>query len=109
MKEGILGANFFFKRGGADRNSATKFCTTICAQLLVKVPALAVHVETALDADPCIPGKSITLAIREPYRPLSNIQDVPLQANRLVIVVVVAMHMHFWFKAHNSKIPLHLC
>src|SRR5438477_1558060 len=42
--EGLLGASFFFKRGEGDRGNATRFFTTITAQLVAKVPALIPYV-----------------------------------------------------------------
>jgi hypothetical protein len=54
-----LGASFFFKRGEGERASATRFFTTICAQLLLHVPTLIHHVELAIDTDPYISGKSM--------------------------------------------------
>jgi hypothetical protein len=54
-----LGASFFFKRGEGERASATRFFTTICAQLLLQIPALIHHVELAIDTDPYISGKSL--------------------------------------------------
>jgi hypothetical protein len=56
-EKGQLGASFFFKRGERDRGTAKMFFTTICAQLLLRVPALIQHVEMAIDTDPYISGK----------------------------------------------------
>lgn len=52
-----LGASFFFKRGERDRSTAKMFFTTICAQLLLQVPALVPYVEMAIDTDPYISEK----------------------------------------------------
>lgn len=81
---GQLGASFFFKRGESDRGSASKFFTTIAAQLIRREPALAVHVKNAINADPAICNK----AIREQFdklifKPLSYVQNT----NTLVIVI----------------------
>jgi type II secretory pathway predicted ATPase ExeA len=57
MEKGQLGASFFFKRGERDCGTAKVFITTICAQLLLQVPALISHVEKAIDADPYISQK----------------------------------------------------
>ncbi|RYP62977.1 hypothetical protein DL771_009504 [Monosporascus sp. 5C6A] len=58
-KGGQLGASFFFKRGEGNRGGISKFFTTIAAQLIQKVPALAPYVKNAIDADPTIFGKAI--------------------------------------------------
>lgn len=57
MEKGQLGASFFFKRGERDRSTAKMFFTTICAQLLLQIPALISHVETAIKDDPYISEK----------------------------------------------------
>jgi hypothetical protein len=56
---GRLGASFFFKRGDADRGSASKFFTTITADLIVREPAIAPYIKRAIDADPAIPWKGL--------------------------------------------------
>jgi hypothetical protein len=86
--EGQLGASFFFKRGEGDRGNATKFFTTITAQLIVKVPALTPHVRKAIDIDPAISGK----AMKEQFeklilQPFSETKHISPQISRLVIVV----------------------
>jgi hypothetical protein len=86
--EGQLGASFFFKRGEGDRSNATKFFTTITAQLIVKVPALIPHVRKAIDIDPTISGK----AMKEQFdklilQPFSETKHISPQISRLVIVV----------------------
>ena len=51
-KKGILGASFFFKRGAGDRSNATRFCSTLVAQLIQKVPLLAPYVQKAIETRP---------------------------------------------------------
>ncbi|RYP58063.1 hypothetical protein DL770_010515 [Monosporascus sp. CRB-9-2] len=87
-KTGQLGASFFFKRGEGDRGGASKFFTTITAQLVKRDPALALRVKTAIDEDPNIFGK----AVREQFEklmllPLSKIPQDALKFDTLVIVV----------------------
>jgi len=84
-KEGQLGASFFFKRGEGDRGNATRFFTTIAAQLVVKVPAMIPHVRKAIDADPAISGKTM----KEQFENLilQPIQHIPPRTSKLVIVV----------------------
>ncbi|KAI2955342.1 hypothetical protein CBS147323_9583 [Aspergillus niger] len=54
-----LGASFFFKRGEGKRTSARRLFTTICAQLLLQDPTLIRYVESSIDKDPYISGKSL--------------------------------------------------
>ncbi|KAI3014419.1 hypothetical protein CBS147347_11487 [Aspergillus niger] len=54
-----LGASFFFKRGEDKRASARRLFTTICAQLLLQNPTLIRYVESTIDKDPHISGKSL--------------------------------------------------
>ncbi|RYP16410.1 hypothetical protein DL766_009126 [Monosporascus sp. MC13-8B] len=87
-KGGQLGASFFFKRGEGDRGGISKFFTTIAAQLVKRVPALAPHVKNAIDADPAIFGK----VIREQFEKLilealSKPPQAAWKVNALVIVV----------------------
>ena len=86
--EGQLGASFFFKRGEGDRGNASKFFTTIAAQLIVKVPALIPYVQKAIDIDPTISGK----AMKEQFeklilQPFSETKHISPQVSKLVIVV----------------------
>jgi hypothetical protein len=87
-KEGKLGASFFFKRGEADRGSVTMLFTTICAQLLVKIPSLIAHVEMAIDADPNISDKSMGEQFEKLIcQPLSQIWRHLPPASKLIIVI----------------------
>ncbi|UKZ94148.1 uncharacterized protein TrAFT101_009032 [Trichoderma asperellum] len=56
---GHLGASFFFKRGDADRGTASKIFTTIAADLLIREPALAPYIKQAIDNDPAVPWKGL--------------------------------------------------
>ncbi|RYP54983.1 hypothetical protein DL768_000299 [Monosporascus sp. mg162] len=85
---GQLGASFFFKRGEGDRGGISKFFTTIAAQLVKRVPALAPYVKNAIDADPAIFGK----AMREQFEklilePVSKPPQATWKVDALVIVV----------------------
>ncbi|KAF5015220.1 hypothetical protein F66182_13526 [Fusarium sp. NRRL 66182] len=87
-KEGKLGASFFFKRGEADRSTVAMLFTTICAQLLVKIPSLVAHVEMAIDADPIISDKSMgEQFVKLICLPLSQIRDHLPQAPKFIIVI----------------------
>jgi hypothetical protein len=86
--EGKLGASFFFKRGEADRSSVAMLFTTICAQLLVKIPSLVTYVEMAIDTDPNIYDKSMGEQFEKLIcLPLSQIRDQLPQAPKFVIVI----------------------
>ncbi|RYP18641.1 hypothetical protein DL767_009786 [Monosporascus sp. MG133] len=87
-KGGQLGASFFFKRGEGDRGGISKFFTTIAAQLVERVPALALHVQNALNNNKNIIGK----ALREQFEtlvlmPLSKISQDTWKTDTLVIVI----------------------
>jgi hypothetical protein len=86
--DGQLGASFFFKRGEGDRGNATRFFTTITAQLLVKVSALIPPVREAIDADPAISRKAMKEQFEKLlFQPLSEMKHNPPHISKLVIVV----------------------
>lgn len=87
-KEGKLGASFFFKRGEADRSSVAMLFTTICAQLLVKIPSLVTYVEMAIEADPNISDKSMGEQFEKLiYLPLSQTRHSLSSAQKFIIVI----------------------
>ncbi|KAJ4161619.1 uncharacterized protein LMH87_007649 [Akanthomyces muscarius] len=57
---GQLGASFFFKKGETDRGSLSKFFMTIAADLIMKKPSTAPHIEAVLNADHSITSKNYT-------------------------------------------------
>ncbi|KAI7975374.1 hypothetical protein EIK77_004977 [Talaromyces pinophilus] len=62
--------------------------TTICAQLLVKIPSLVAYVEMAIDADPNISDKSMGEQFEKLiYLPLSRIRDHLPKAPKFIIVI----------------------
>ncbi|QKX64833.1 uncharacterized protein TRUGW13939_12009 [Talaromyces rugulosus] len=88
MKEGKLGASFFFKRSEADRSHMNMLFTTISAQLLVKIPALAPYIETAINTDPYVSSKSIGEQFEKLIiQPLSEIRRHSQQVSKLVVVI----------------------
>jgi NACHT domain len=80
-----LGGSFFFKRGEGDRGNASRFFTTITAQLIVKIPTLFSFVSEAIEADPSLTGKSM----REQFKKLllQPLSKIPDQMLRLIIVI----------------------
>jgi hypothetical protein len=86
--KGQLGASFFFKRGEGDRGGASKFWTTITAQLVLRVPPLIPHVRKAIDDNPAISGKSMREQFEKLiYQPLSKMEHNPTQISTQVLVV----------------------
>ncbi|RYO82674.1 hypothetical protein DL764_009575 [Monosporascus ibericus] len=89
-KGGQLGASFFFKRGEGDRGGASKFFTTMAAQLVKTAPDLAPHVKNAIDADPAIFGKTMREQFEKLiFEPLSTTPQAAWKGDTLVIVVDV--------------------
>ncbi|KAG9234358.1 hypothetical protein BJ875DRAFT_401290 [Amylocarpus encephaloides] len=86
--EGELGASFFFKRGEGDRGHAGLLFTTIATQLVQKLPALAPHVQNAIEADPAIPTKTLKQQFDTLIsKPLSKLPLDPHTPPTVVIVV----------------------
>jgi NACHT domain len=86
--KGQLGASFFFKRGEGNRGNATRFLTTIAAQLATKIPDLVVFIGNAVDADPNISEKALKEQFEKLiFQPLSRIQSASLLASRTIIVI----------------------
>src|SRR2546423_44602 len=86
--KGRLGASFFFKRGEGDRGNASRFFTTIAAQLLLKVPGLVPCIRKAIDADPTISEKNLKDQFEKLIlHPLSQMEHASPQSSRLVVVV----------------------
>jgi hypothetical protein len=85
---GELGASFFFKRGEGDRGHAGLFLATVAAQLVQKLPCLAPHVQRAIDADPMISTKALSLQFETLVsQPLEKIGVDPQKPSRILIVV----------------------
>ncbi|OAR01571.1 hypothetical protein LLEC1_07590 [Akanthomyces lecanii] len=62
---GQLAASFFFKKGETDRGSLSKFFMTIAADLIVRKPSTASHIEAVLVADRSITSKHYTEQFRK--------------------------------------------
>jgi hypothetical protein len=85
---GDLGASFFFKRGERDRSSAALLFTTIAAELVAKVPALATDVGAAIDANHEITGKPLKQQFEKLIlEPLGNLKNDPDNIKNVVIVI----------------------
>ncbi|KAL7933019.1 hypothetical protein V8C35DRAFT_306054 [Trichoderma chlorosporum] len=55
----MLGASFFFKRGGGDRGRTSFLITTIAAQLVRRIPSVAPRICKVLDLEPRIHEKPL--------------------------------------------------
>lgn len=86
--DGKLGASFFFKRGEGERGNASKFFTTIAAQLVRTVPAITPHLSKAIEADPSISGRMIKKQFGNlVLQPLSEVGRTSTTMLKLVIVI----------------------
>ena len=84
--QGRLGASFFFKRGEGERGSATRFFTTIVAELAIHVPGMRSRIRKALDDDPSISRKALKDQFKQLlFQPLLEVASFP----PLVLVIVV--------------------
>ncbi|KAI9763279.1 MAG: hypothetical protein M1839_006522, partial [Geoglossum umbratile] len=81
-----LGASFFFKRGEGERGNATRFFTTVAANLASYVPGLISGMRKAIDADPAISEKALKDQFEKLIlRPLSQVALI--EALKLTIVI----------------------
>lgn len=83
----VLGASFFFKRGEGNRGNASRFFTTIAAQLINKIPNLSPFIREVIASDPDISHK----ALKEQFeklvlQPLSQIPRVSPETSRIIFV-----------------------
>jgi hypothetical protein len=86
-----LGASFFFKRGEADRGSASRFFPTITRQLLSKIPGLSTLITEVIDSDPLICHKLLGEQFDKlVYQPLQKVK-IPASACSTLVVVVDAL------------------
>ena len=87
--KGQLGATFFFRRGDTDRGSINQVVSTLATQLVRSVPAVLVHVVTALINDPDLGFKAIRVQFEKLIlHPLQKISD---QSQRIVVLVLDAL------------------
>jgi hypothetical protein len=87
-EKGQLGASFFFKRGEGDRGNASRFFTTIAAQLAIKVPSLVPSIAKAIEVDPIISEKVLKEQFEKlVLQPLSEMTYTPPTASTLIVVI----------------------
>jgi energy-coupling factor transporter ATP-binding protein EcfA2 len=84
-----LAASFFFKRNESDRGSADYLFTTIAAQLVLRLPAVAEHMRNAIETNPDIAA----MALGEQFRKLilQPMKAVPHGISRTMTVVIDAL------------------
>ncbi|KAJ2976988.1 hypothetical protein NQ176_g4626 [Zarea fungicola] len=83
-----LGASFFFKRGEADRSSASLFFPTIVRQLVFTIPGLDVLISGVIESDPFIFDKSLSEQFDKLlFQPLCKISSSLVGCPILVLVV----------------------
>ncbi|EGZ76219.1 hypothetical protein NEUTE2DRAFT_161157 [Neurospora tetrasperma FGSC 2509] len=87
-----LGASFFFKKGEVDRNSATRFFTTIASQLVRRLPALAQHMKEVIETDPEIGEKYLTVQFEKLIlQPLKRLDHDRRISSETVVIVIDAL------------------
>jgi NACHT domain len=97
-----LGASFFFKRGEGDRGNASKFFTTIAAQLVQSHPGLRPYLKKVLEMDPAISTKTMKEQFEKLIFGLLSESARPLKA----LIVIDALDE--CENEHHITIILHL-
>ncbi|KAH8812424.1 hypothetical protein F5884DRAFT_855722 [Xylogone sp. PMI_703] len=91
-KKKALGASFFFKRGRGDRDKAIRFFTTIAAQLASNIPSLTPHMKNAVEDNPKIREKGITIQFKELIiEPLSKLDSNERNLQTIAVIIVDAL------------------
>ncbi|KAK6514630.1 hypothetical protein TWF281_004828 [Arthrobotrys megalospora] len=84
---GQLAASFFFKRGEADRSSATIFFTTIAVQLAYNIRGIASCIQNGIRSNPDISKKALKEQFEKLiFRPLSEMLPESPQLKCVVLV-----------------------
>jgi type II secretory pathway predicted ATPase ExeA len=88
-ERGLLGASFFFKRGEADRGTATYLITSIAGQLVTRHRQLVPQVLNAIKTDPRITSKFLRDQFDQLlYRPLLKLQ---LDQSTTIVIIIDAL------------------
>ncbi|MCJ1462809.1 hypothetical protein MMC07_001412 [Pseudocyphellaria aurata] len=83
-----LGASFFFKRGEGDRGSASRFFSTVCRELVLKIPGLDTRVAEAITSDPSVCDKSLGEQFDKLiYQPLLTLDITTSRCSTFIVVV----------------------
>jgi hypothetical protein len=90
---GILAASFFWSRSAAGRNDEMRLIASLAYQLIITIPEMRIHVETAIENDPVLLSRSLDAQmeslITEPLEKTflgSQEQTVDLGEPKLVIL-----------------------
>ncbi|KAH8690887.1 putative G-protein beta WD-40 repeat-containing protein [Talaromyces proteolyticus] len=81
----LLGASFFFKRGEADRGTAKSLFPTLIEQLVISIPQLTPHIQTAIKDDPNISEK----VVREQFEKLILQPLLKIEQGLTTTIVIV--------------------
>ncbi|KAF8351683.1 hypothetical protein F5887DRAFT_1094587, partial [Amanita rubescens] len=85
-----LAASFFFLRNSLDRGSATLLFTTLAWQLAKNIPEILPYIESAVEAEPLLPTKSIDIQfdglIVQPFQKLLHDKHGFRPTTSLVII-----------------------
>jgi hypothetical protein len=91
-RQELLGASFFFKRGEGERGNASRFFTTLAAQLAIKLPEVVTDIITALNADPNLPDTALkTQWEKLVLGPLSTILRTSSSNRKKVVILIDAL------------------
>lgn len=87
-KSGQLGASFFFKKGEGERGNASRFFSTIAADLVAREPGMLPGIRKALDEDSALSQR----ALRDQFEklilhPLLGVQQTQSTTHACVIVI----------------------
>lgn len=85
---GQLGTSFFFKRGEGERGNASRFFSTIAADLVAREPDMLPGIRKALDEDPALAQRALKDQFEKLIlHPLSGMQQTGSMAPALVVVI----------------------
>ena len=88
LRQERLGGSFFFSRGHGDLGHATKFFTTIAAQLANALPVLKPYICKAIMRNPDVSHQSLTEQWRKLiFQPLSDLGEASLQSRSFILVI----------------------
>ncbi|EMT63116.1 Vegetative incompatibility protein HET-E-1 [Fusarium odoratissimum] len=105
---GRLGASFFFKRGGLNREKIPKFVPTIARQLATNQPALESYIYKAVLQDPTIASKAVRAQFeRLILEPLSQ-SSAETQDKKPITIVVDALDECEIFVTSRPDLPVRI-
>ncbi|EMD67547.1 hypothetical protein COCSADRAFT_111408 [Bipolaris sorokiniana ND90Pr] len=85
---GQLGASFFFKRGEGERGNASRFFSTIAADLIAREPDMLPSIRKTLDEDSALPQRVLKDQFEKLIlHPLLEVQKTSPAARTFVVVI----------------------